>query len=196
MSYSSIKNYEGFYEINTEGTVRSLDRKILGKDGITYSKWGRICIPFLHKDVQYFCIALWKNNKGSTQYVHRLVAQTFIKNPDNLPEVNHIDGNRQNNSVGNLEWVSRSGNAQHAVDTGLRVYTNKLTKAEFISCLDSVLEGESYLSLTQRVPYQVPFLSVKLRKLARELNVEHLLDESLYIQRVERARINGTKTKR
>lgn len=52
-------------------------------------------------------------------YVHRLVAEAFIPNPDNLPEVNHIDGNRSNNAVHNLEWVSHADNMRHAYATGL-----------------------------------------------------------------------------
>lgn len=57
---------------------------------------------------------------GKNEYVHRLVAETFIPNPYNLPEVNHKDGNKWNNCVDNLEWVSKSDNAKHAFDLGLR----------------------------------------------------------------------------
>lgn len=52
-------------------------------------------------------------------YVHRLVAEGWVDNPYNLPEVNHKDGDKTNNSASNLEWVDRKGNAQHAVDKGL-----------------------------------------------------------------------------
>ena len=58
--------------------------------------------------------------KGKNLYVHRLVAQAFLENPDNLEEVNHKDGNKWNNNVNNLEWVSKSENAKHAFDLGLR----------------------------------------------------------------------------
>lgn len=76
---------------------------------------------------------------------------------------------------------------------GLKIYTNRLTKEEFINCLYDVINGESYTSLSSRVPYKVPFLSVKLRKIAKELGLENELNESLYMQRVIRARINGAK---
>ena len=58
--------------------------------------------------------------KGKNLYVHRLVAQAFLENPNNLEEVNHKDGNKWNNNVDNLEWVSKSENAKHAFDLGLR----------------------------------------------------------------------------
>lgn len=191
MSWLPVRGYEGLYEVSCFGEVRSVDRIVVGNDGTHYPKKGRVLIPHPVKDIQYLSVGLWKNNKGTTQYVHRLVALAFIPNPQNKPEVNHIDGVRTNN----LEWVSSAENSQHAIQTGLTTYTNRLTREEFVECLFAVIDGESYQSLTNRVPYKVPFLSTKLRKIARELNIEGELDESLRIQRAERARINGSKNR-
>jgi hypothetical protein len=63
---------------------------------------------------------LWKNNSPTRVVIHRLIAQAFIPNPLNHPCINHIDGNKTNNTVSNLEWCTYSQNNQHAVDTGLR----------------------------------------------------------------------------
>lgn len=196
MTFLPIPNYEGIYEISDIGEVRSVDRVIIGNDGIAYSRKGRLLKPSPHKDLEYLQVSLWKHNKGTSYYIHRLVAKVFLPNPYNLMEVNHKNGIRYDNTVNNLEWVTSSQNSQHAVDTGLRTYTNRLSKDEFIECLYSVIEGESYYEVSQRVPYKVPFISVKLRKIAKELNIEAELDESLYIQKITRARQNGAKNKK
>ncbi len=181
------------YEVSNTGLIKSIDRTVIGTDGTHYPRKGVMLKPTAHKDLGYFMVSLWKNNTGNSYYVHRLVCQAFHPNPENKNEVNHKDGNRHNNHSTNLEWVTRAENAEHAVQTGLKTYTNRLTKNEFIECLFAVIEGESYASLCQRVPYKVPFLSVKLRQFAKELNVEAELDASLMLQRIERARINGAK---
>ena len=62
----------------------------------------------------YKVVGLWKNNKATAKTVHRLVALAFIPNPENKPCVNHIDGNKQNNHVSNLEWVTYSENTVHS----------------------------------------------------------------------------------
>ncbi len=62
------------------------------------------------------------NSKKRNVSVHRMVAETYIPNPHNLPCVNHIDGNKENNHVSNLEWVSHKENAQHASKMGLNYY--------------------------------------------------------------------------
>lgn len=193
MRFLPIKGYEGLYEVSDEGSVRSVDREVVGSDGTTYPFKGKEIAPSAHKDLKYLQVSLWKNGKGTSFYVHRLVCAAFHPNPACFKEVNHIDGCRSNNRAANLEWVSRQGNAQHAVRTGLKKYTNRLSQAQFIECLNSVINGESYQSLSARTPYQVPFLSTKLRKIARELQLEGQLDESLLAQRQARARINGAK---
>ena len=191
MKWLPIKDYENLYEVSNTGLIRSVDRvlKVKGqKDRLFKGKE-----LYLHSNVQleYKQVNLWKDNKGHTLYVHRLVAQTFIPNPENKPEVNHINGNRQDNRVENLGWVTSSENSYHANEYGLRVYSNRLTEEAFLDYLHCVIDGESYLSLSERVPYKVPFLSVKLRKIAQKYGLEDLLNESLALQRAQRARING-----
>ncbi len=192
----TIPGYEGLYEASSKGGIRSIDRIITGIDGVLYPFKGTEICRTPNKNVCYFTVSLWKNNKGKTHYVHRLIAQTFLPNPQNKTEVNHIDGNRQNNDIKNLEWCTRKENIRHAIDTGLKVYTNRLTENEFITCLHAIINGENYQQLSKRVPYQVPFLSVKVRKIAKKYNLEHLLDASLYAQKVERSRINGQKNRK
>ena len=193
MHFLPVPGFEGLYEVSNTGIVRSLDRVVQGTDGIQYPFRGRVLSPVANKNTGYLQVALWRDNQGYWYYVHRLVGQAHLPNPSNLPEINHKDGLRQNNHRDNLEWVSRQGNAQHAVRTGLRKYTHRMSKEQFVECLSSVIAGESYQSLSQRTPYQVPFLSVKLRKLARELKLEEQLDEALRQQRANRARTNGAK---
>ena len=67
----------------------------------------------------YYRVNLFANNRSYKFAVHRLVAMAFLPNPDKKPEVNHIDGNRHNNHVFNLEWVTKSENMQHAAKTNL-----------------------------------------------------------------------------
>lgn len=75
----------------------------------------------------YLCIKLHNENGRKSFLVHRLVAQLFINNESNHSEVNHIDGNKDNNCASNLEWVTSSTNKKHALNTGLKVYNKPTT---------------------------------------------------------------------
>lgn len=92
------------YEVSTYGRVRRCG------SGKTHS---------VRDTKGYLTVDLYKDSRRSTKRVHRLVAEAFVPNPDNKPIVNHIDGNKHNNSVGNLEWVTYAENSHHAWSTGL-----------------------------------------------------------------------------
>jgi len=195
MNFLPVVGYEGSYEVSDCGVVRSIDRKVTGTDGTVYPFKGKVLVPTINCQTGYPQVSLWKENIGIHHHIHRLVMEAFVPNPMNHPVVNHLDSDRQNNSVSNLEWCSQGDNINHAIAAGRRTYPSRMTKDEFTEALQDVIAGESYGSLSLRTPYKVPFLSTKLRKLAKELGVEDLLDESLYKQKVERARVNGNKNK-
>lgn len=96
-----IKGYEGFYGVSDQGRVRSLK---FGKE--------RILKP-ARDDCGYLVVNLYKNRERKMYYVHRLVSQAFIPNTNNLPEVNHKDENKENNSVQNLEWCTDKYNTNY-----------------------------------------------------------------------------------
>jgi len=101
--WKSIKGYEGIYEVSDCGNLRN-------------EKTGKVLLKKNSKG--YLAIDLYKNGERKSLKVHRLVAQAFIKNPDNLPQVNHVDGKKMNNYRSNLEWNSPKQNVRHSLLTG------------------------------------------------------------------------------
>lgn len=118
MNWVKIKGYEDFYEISLNGKIRSKDRTMIDKIGRTRSREGKILNPDIAPN-GYYRVTFSINRKRKQFYVHRLIAEHFIPNPKNLPQVNHIDGNKLNNSLDNLEWVTVQDNVIHAYKNGL-----------------------------------------------------------------------------
>ena len=108
--WKPIQEFNGEYEVSNLGRVRSMKRY--------YGMVGRI-MPQTIQRTGYYAVTFHMNNKAYCRKVHRLVIEAFTPNPDNLPTINHIDGNKLNNHVSNLEWCTYQANMQHAVRTGL-----------------------------------------------------------------------------
>lgn len=108
--WKPIQEFNGEYEVSNLGRVRSMKRY--------YGVIGRI-MPQTIQRKGYYAVTFWMNNKAYCRKVHRLVIEAFTPNPDRLPCINHIDGNKLNNYVSNLEWCTYQANMQHAVRTGL-----------------------------------------------------------------------------
>lgn len=89
------------------------------EDGVVTSRFGRAIKHQLSKN-GYVRVELWRNGEGKKYLLHRLLAKAFVPNPDGKPTVNHIDGDKANNTITNLEWATRSENQKHAYQAGLR----------------------------------------------------------------------------
>ncbi len=114
-----IKNYEGLYMESTFGRTKSFYK-------------GKIKILKPQLNIHgYLTVHLFKNGKYKVHSVHTLVANTFIPNPDNLPEVNHYDGIKFNCHISNLERVTTLENIEHSISTGLRKTGIESSRAKF-----------------------------------------------------------------
>ena len=118
MNWKNVKDYEGIYEISDTGIIRGVDRYIELPNGKKRFAKGRILQQSI-SNKGYAEIRLNKGGKARSYLIHRLTAQAFKPNPDGLPQVNHLSGDKLDNSVENLEWKNASGNTLHAYKTGL-----------------------------------------------------------------------------
>lgn len=112
--WRDVVSYEDIYQISNFGKVRSLSRKIVYPNGAIHPYRERILQVYITPN-GYPSVVLGKDGVNTRFSVHRLVAQAFIPNPDDLPQVNHIDGDKTNNRVDNLEWCTEKENYWHSV---------------------------------------------------------------------------------
>lgn len=126
--WKDVVGYEGLYEISSFGRLKRLKRTTLGKDGVEYNYPELIIKGDYDKD-GYIRTTMSKNKKKKTKKIHRLVAEAFIPNPNNYPEVNHLDEIKDNNHVSNLEWTTTRGNANHGTrNERIANHPNQLAK--------------------------------------------------------------------
>lgn len=155
--FLDIPGYEGYYQVSNQGNVRSLDRIIKYKNGKSRLQPGAPVNQY-KSNAGYMQVTLNKDGKQRTLNVHRLVMIAFKANPDNKPEVNHINEDKTDNRLNNLEWMTHKENCNHGtrierqVNTGLKngIYAKtrkKVLCVETGKVYDSIMEAAAELNL-------------------------------------------------
>lgn len=120
--WKDIQYYEGFYQVSNTGKVRSCDRTIVDSIGRKHFYNGQVLTPMVVAG-GYLEVNLSRGDERKPFHIHRLVAQAFLPNPKNLPCINHIDENKQNNAAQNLEWCSYKYNTNYGTCMGRAIQT-------------------------------------------------------------------------
>ena len=144
--------YENQYLINHEGDVKTISRGGLNSIGRNYSIRERDMAQFIDR-AKYWTVKLTKDRKSGTRYIHRLLAQTFLANPFNKPFVNHKNGEKLDNRLENLEWVTRSENQKHAIKMNLCKPPHKNRKPVRDRCTGKVYPSMVAVSVDKNIPY-------------------------------------------
>lgn len=158
-TWKDIRGYEGIYQISNLGRIKSLVRVKNNYDINTISLVKvtipeKIRKPQLSKD-GYYRVGLTKNKKQTYFQVHRLVAEAFIPNPDELPQVNHKDENKLNNCVENLEWCTSKYNANY----GTRNERQRKKLYKPVRCIETGIIYESLMSASDATGVNIGNLS-------------------------------------
>jgi DNA-binding protein Fis len=153
--WKPLYNYEGFYEINRNGDVRSLHKR----------NYHKIVSQRIDRG-GYYAVRLHKNGTTSTQWAHRLLALTLIPNPYNKKHVNHKNGTKLDNSLSNLEWVTHQENVIDAYKQGLNSAAKRTIDSVTGSIYSSIREaadaiGLNYSTCRKRLKRNCP--SIPLR---------------------------------
>lgn len=163
--FKDIPGYEGLYQVSENGKVLALEREVKNKHNKTHIRKGHL--KAIRESKKGYLRTSLTDSNGilKTVSIHRLVALTFLKKEtDSRNQINHIDGNKENNHFSNLEWCTAQENLKHALDTGLR--SNKL-KPEF--------KGYNHKKskLTKENVDYIKTSDLSLRKLASMFGVHH-----------------------
>ena len=142
--WKDITGFEEYYQISTLGRVKSKSRKCNSRYGKYKTVADKILSLNEDKKTGYVSITFCIKNKRITKLIHRLVAETFIDNPENKHTVNHINGIKNDNNVNNLEWMTMSENAKHAYKENNKRIKKSWSREEVIKLLNDFGEHVAF----------------------------------------------------
>ena len=132
--WRDIRGFEGFYQVSNLGRVRSVEREVKMKDFVVTR---RSFIKKIHKKTNgYYGLLLSKNDSSKNYSIHRLVAEAFIPNPLNLPQVNHKNEDKSDNRAENLEWCTAKYNSNYGTRKLRVMMNNKRMCGRKVVCID------------------------------------------------------------
>lgn len=185
--WKDVVGYEGLYKVSNKGNVRSLGRVVRDSIGRVRNIKPRTMSPSVKKsggrdDIGYLEVRLTidKHNKRNF-LVHRLVAESFLENPDNKPTVNHKDGDKHNNNLDNLEWATYSENNFHAYDNGLKSDNRVVVRLD---------EDDSIVGIYKSMHEADRQTGVDYRKIHRLCNSYDNFDGEYYWDYIENFKVN------
>lgn len=202
--WRDISGFDDNYQISNTGKVKSKER-IVSNACRTYLKKEQILKNQVMKD-GYSCVVLRESGKKKLLKIHRLVATAFIPNPTNLPCINHIDGDKLNNQVENLEWCTFKYNTNHAIKNGLKplVCGRNIQKVFQLNCGDLAVsqvfdniaeaskivgcnESSIYAAIVRKRPYK-GFFYIREDEYSEDISMSYFRET---INRKHRISIDG-----
>lgn len=156
--WKDIKGYEGYYQVSNLGRVKSVNRRVVNhKSGSTRFTEGIILSPCDNGN-GYLVVSLRKDGKRKNAYMHRIVAEAFVENRENKPNINHKDYNTKNNVATNLEWCTQKENVAYSV--------SHMRKPKTVCALSNT--GEKYISKRlehkKNIKYRVTISQIRVDK--------------------------------
>lgn len=142
--WKDVVGFEGLYQVSNLGRIKSLSKNV----GFYFRK--EKILSNCYQNNGYLVVNLSKKTEVSRKSIHRLVAQAFIPNPERKAQVNHKDGNKQNNCVSNLEWCTDSENKRHAFKTGLNKHTPPIRIGKENGSSKSVIQYDCSMSFVKK----------------------------------------------
>ena len=150
--WKPVVNYEGLYEVSSDGKIKSVARIIKDCNGNT-RVWHERIMKYAKDKDGYFRVQLSKNGKATSKLVHRIVAEAFIENPEKLPLINHKDENKNNNNYKNLEWCDAKYNSNYGNAIEKRVSSRRIPilaiKKNKILYFNSIADASRELGLNR-----------------------------------------------